>query len=220
MGEYKPSKQIIAHRGFWLNASDANSKDALQQALEYGFGIETDLRARCGQVVVSHDLPTRNSPIFSDLVNNWTRLGILDNQTIALNIKEDGLIPLLIGNMEIEKLIKSFFFDMSVPEMLAYLKFGLPVASRLSEFEVLSNNLTDKMGATRNYWLDSFYSDWWLDNEAVDELCATSEVTLVSPEIHGRNPDQAWDWFAEKVSTGCRINLCTDLPLRVLRRIT
>ena len=36
--------KILAHRGFWMNESEKNSREAIKRAFDYGFGIETDLR--------------------------------------------------------------------------------------------------------------------------------------------------------------------------------
>ena len=49
--------RILAHRGYWKKPEEKNSKTAFLRALEFGFGIETDLRDSGGQVVVSHDMP-------------------------------------------------------------------------------------------------------------------------------------------------------------------
>ena len=51
------SGKILAHRGIWSDSKSANHPEALTRALEMGFGIETDLRDRNCELVVSHDPP-------------------------------------------------------------------------------------------------------------------------------------------------------------------
>ena len=48
---------ILAHRGFWTEPAEKNSREALERAFREGFGIETDIRDRNGALVVSHDPP-------------------------------------------------------------------------------------------------------------------------------------------------------------------
>ena len=37
---------VIAHRGKWISGFGKNSRESFVSALTYGFGIETDLRAK------------------------------------------------------------------------------------------------------------------------------------------------------------------------------
>jgi glycerophosphoryl diester phosphodiesterase len=56
--------RILAHRGYWLEPGEKNSLSAFRRAFEGGFGIETDIRDLDGELVVSHDPPTRrNAPM-------------------------------------------------------------------------------------------------------------------------------------------------------------
>ena len=53
--------KIIAHRGFWLEKSEQNSLKAFKKAFENGFGVETDVRDFNGELVISHDIATKNA---------------------------------------------------------------------------------------------------------------------------------------------------------------
>jgi hypothetical protein len=113
-----------------------------------------------------------------------------------------------------------FFFDMSFPQMLVFSRAGFPVSIRLSEFEPVPIHLTGELGKAKTYWLDGFESDWWIGNVAIEKLVKESRVTVVSPEIHGREPSRVWDWFAQRLSEGCDLSLCTDFPVEAGERIS
>ena len=51
---------ILAHRGLWFCEEEKNSSNALFKALDLGFGIETDVRDLCGELIISHDPPMLN----------------------------------------------------------------------------------------------------------------------------------------------------------------
>lgn len=214
------ARRVVAHRGLWVDPDEANTPAALREALRAGFGIETDIRDRNGKVVVSHDPPLNRSALFSELIRDWTDEGIVGDQCFALNVKSDGLVPMM---GEIEELLKGrnyFFFDMSFPQLLAYSRAGFPISLRVSELEPAPVDLTRELGVAENYLLDGFASDWWIAKDAMDDLVSRSQVTVISPEIHGRQPYEVWDWFIQKLNEGCDLYLCTDLPIEVLERVT
>jgi len=215
-GELK--KRILAHRGVWGLRGSSNSPEVLTEALAAGFGIETDLRDHNGRIVVSHDPPTRRTPLFADLLEQWARENRLSGRILALNVKSDGLVPLLSQLDDDLKEADFFFFDMSFPQLLSYSRAGLPVALRISEFEPAPVDLSHRLGMARKYWLDGFDSDWWVGDDAIEKLVRESQVTVVSPELHGRSPSAVWDWFLQRVAEGCDLYLCTDSPWAVVER--
>jgi len=85
--------QIIAHRGYWLYAAEKNSSVALSRALEHGFGIETDFRDLNGGLVVSHDVPVIGAMKVDEFINLYKQYPV--SAPMALNIKSDGLYPLI-----------------------------------------------------------------------------------------------------------------------------
>lgn len=50
---------ILSHRGYWLKESEKNSIAAFKRSFSMGFGTETDVRDRDGQLVISHDSANR-----------------------------------------------------------------------------------------------------------------------------------------------------------------
>jgi glycerophosphoryl diester phosphodiesterase len=200
-------KNIIAHRGFWLEATEQNTEVAFRRALSNGFGIETDLRDRSQSVVISHDMASPESMTIEHFLKLCT---IAPDVTLALNIKADGLqasmASLCIDNPH-------FYFDMSVPDMLGYLKSGVPLYTRYSNIES-EPALLDKC---EGVWLDNF------DNGELDVAALQSylelgkHVVLVSPELHKRDEKSYWKqlktFLEENESYENKLGLCTDFPL-------
>ena len=60
--------KILAHRGLWTIENEKNTIEALRNALEEGFGIETDIRDCCGEIVISHNPPKGNEPRLVDIL--------------------------------------------------------------------------------------------------------------------------------------------------------
>ena len=146
--------EIIAHRGFWLKTEEKNTLVAFHRALENGFGIETDIRDFNGDLVVSHDIPNTSCQPLPDLFDLYNKAH--GKYPLALNIKADGLSLLLKKQLSIFNIANYFVFDMSVPETLAYIRLGLAVFTRQSEYE-LTPSLYQK---SEGLWLDEFNSSW------------------------------------------------------------
>jgi glycerophosphoryl diester phosphodiesterase len=200
-------KNIIAHRGFWLETSEQNTKVAFNRALSYGFGIETDLRDRNQSIVISHDMSTSESMKIEDF---FALFHAAPNVTLALNVKADGLQNTL------ETFIPTnfhFYFDMSVPDMLGYLKRNMNVYTRYSDIEY-QPALIDKC---KGVWLDNF-KDEKLDEVALKTFLKLGKnVVLVSPELHKRNYLEYWNQLKSFLNNNttykAKVGLCTDYPL-------
>lgn len=197
------SDRVVAHRGLWFDPSERNSLLSLARAVEKGFGVETDIRDHGSSVFVRHD-PGEGGIAWSEA---WSALEGCRGR-LALNVKADGLPRLLADAQPLPP--SSFFFDMSWPQTLEYVRAGLPVALRVSEWEPLNLKLFDRLGIPLRLVLDAFESDWWLGDARVLEACLAGEVMMISPELHGRNPRAAWDWAAELIAEGANLSVCTD----------
>jgi glycerophosphoryl diester phosphodiesterase len=194
--------RIYCHRGYWASAAEQNTVRALEDAAGRGFGIETDIRDYQGSIVVSHD-PVRNSCFGLEKL-------LKTSTPVALNVKSDGLLS--IGHNTIKDVLQtpgSFLFDGSIPEMLRYRQHNLPHALRISEYE------SDIAWESQYVWLDSFQSDWWIENETLKRLTEKHFVVVVSPELHGRPSHKVWDIIAtELISGNPNLGICTDFPER------
>jgi hypothetical protein len=212
------NNRILAHRGLWLEPNEKNSTSAILRAIESGFSVEIDLRDSFGEVVVAHDPVTPKDSLtlrdlcrfIDELVEHST------GQVLALDVKSDGLHKL--SGLDTPKNLEHFFFDMSIPELIQYKSTdNLNTATRWSEFEdplILLEAFSDEW-----VWMDCFRSDWWLrDPKALSRLRDVSQgsrVVIVSPELHGRDPEQVWDYFTLESRSNQNLYICTDHPERV-----
>jgi len=203
--------EIIAHRGYWLVEEEKNTVLAFERALNAGFGIETDLRDFCGSIVVSHDLPNESSISFEALLKLYARSPdhMSLKPTLALNIKSDGLTPLVSQLLKRYKVAKYFVFDMSVPDSLSYINAGLKTFTRQSEFELYPPLYEECDGV----WLDSFSKTWYSEDVLTSHVEAGKRLCIVSPELHKRNDAVNEQWIMLR---GYRyrgdLSLCTDFP--------
>ena len=79
---------ILAHRGAWKDIKEQNSFISFQNAQKLKVGIETDIRDHNGEIIISHDLPTKNNRIERPF-KLWNENAF--KSFLALNIKADGL---------------------------------------------------------------------------------------------------------------------------------
>ena len=202
--------KVIAHRGFWKNPEEQNTLGAFYAAIKKGFGIETDVRDYNGKLVISHDVPNENKQIllFRDFITKISKIRQINEVTLAINIKSCGLGKLLnqeLSNLECLKNV--FVFDMSVPDMVIYLRKNFPwkVYGRLSEYE---SNLT-LLKEVDGLWLDQFEKNWVNDSKLRELFKFNKELCIVSPELHGRPHATAWREYLPHSKNNLAI--CTDL---------
>ena len=124
---------IISHRGYWKSAQEKNTQVSFDRSFSLEFGTETDLRDRFGKLVISHD-PAGESALPAEIFFSTYRQHVQD-LPLALNIKADGLQKLLAAALMEYQIQNYFVFDMSVPDMIAYIKSGLRVFTRQSDYE-------------------------------------------------------------------------------------
>ncbi|MEZ8285639.1 hypothetical protein AB4277_12595 [Vibrio splendidus] len=198
---------IIAHRGFWLDASEQNTEIAFIRALSNGFGIETDLRDHTEKLVISHDMPNDNSMRFDTFLQICSQYD--DELTLALNVKADGLQEGLKAS-SIEN--RHFYFDMSVPDMIGYIRKDMTVYSRYSEIET-SPALYSK---SDGIWLDNFTDERLVIDVLEQFIQDGKKVVLVSPELHKRDESLYWQTLKTFLNSNSQwskyIGLCTDFP--------
>jgi hypothetical protein len=202
---------ILAHRGFHLTESEKNSELALIRALEYGFGLETDIRDLNGRLVISHDPPTERSNL-QELRWLFEQISARGSDgRIALNIKADGL------ENATSKLIQScnfdynqlYVFDMSVPDSISYLSSQIPFYVRISEYEEKPAFMDNVYGV----WVDDFTGRFPQVARANDFLSKGIRVAIVSPELHHRDHRPLWEKITRSgIYQNPLFELCTDLP--------
>jgi len=199
--------KILSHRGFWQKIEEKNSLAAFKKSFESGFGIETDVRDFCEELVISHDMPNEQSPKLSELFSLLEEFENKSDFDIAINIKADGLTKKLKYQFLQYPGLNYFFFDMSIPDMRLYIEAGCSIYVRVSEYEKSESFLDDAEGV----WLDSFHSEWY-DIELIQSfLNRNKKVCVVSPELHKRDYKLAWDKL-KVLSHDPKFMLCTDFP--------
>lgn len=206
---------ILSHRGWWTSPAEKNTTAALHRALAAGFGVETDIRDCDGALVISHDMPRsgQSQPLltveeFLDLYSS-----IETPQTLALNIKSDGLADALAETLGLRGVTNYFLFDMSVPDTLSYLTKGMTVFTRRSEYE--TGSLLDVRA--QGYWLDAFETPYVDPQTVLQTVQGGKKVALVSPELHRRPHLEAWSAWRRalrslSVTEQDLVSLCTDFP--------
>jgi hypothetical protein len=201
--------KIIAHRGLWSSKDEQNTIESFKKCVEFGFGIETDVRDQVSRLVVSHDPPNGDALPLEALFEVWCNSE--PSSRLAINIKSDGLqsaIKSLLAEYGIENY---FVFDMSVPDSLAYCKKGLNVFTRQSEYEREPPFLEMASGV----WIDEFESHWITCDVIQSHLRKDKDVCIVSPELHGRTYMREWEHYRSisKYGFDSSIMLCTDHPV-------
>ncbi len=106
--------------------------------------------------------------------------------------------------------IKAVIFDMSIPDGLGYIKRGLTVFTRQSEYEEFPAYIESSNGV----WLDEFNSHWVSNKIITDHIENNKNLCIVSPELHGRAHEKEWSDYKkiEQTIGKGKIMLCTDFP--------
>lgn len=198
---------ILSHRGYWKKTHEKNSAEAIQRSFQKGFGIETDIRDSLNNLVISHNPPTGNEIRFEEMLSYHQQIN--SRLFLALNIKSAGLQQASKKLIEQFNIDNYFLFDMSLPDTLDYLRFGLKVFTRQSDEE------SDCLFYDRaeGVWMDAFHSDWYDELTIGHHLDAGKKVCLVSPELHQRKHLPLWDKLSRmSISNHPELMLCTDYP--------
>lgn len=198
---------IIGHRGLWTDGAAPNSLDAFERSFAAGFGVEADVRDHAGGLVISHDPPRGDEISLDALLAAYVKHGRPGR--LALNIKADGLHELLEAAIDAHRVGDWFAFDMSVPDSVAYSRAGVRFFTRVSEHEPGPALYEQSAGV----WVDLFEREWFDDVLLRSHLDAGKQVCVVSPELHGRDPQGAWAQWKEWPSfESADVAVCTDHP--------
>lgn len=196
---------IISHRGYWLEDREKNCEIAFQRSFDLGFGTETDVRDRNGELVISHDIPSGKEMTLEAFLDIFGERAL----PLAINVKSDGLV-MLLNKMMLAKRVKDWFvFDMSIPDTRGYLQAGIPVFARMSEVEREPAWLDRAAGI----WLDAFSGTWYDIEHVTSLLRINKRVCIVSPELHGRDYESFWKNLLP-LANHPALMLCTDFPER------
>ncbi len=200
--------ELLSHRGYWKNIEEKNTKEANDLSFKNGWGIETDIRDFDTELVISHDVAKDNNYTAAYLFEQYNKYS--KKCTLALNVKADGLTVLLSDLIKKYSIEDYFVFDMSIPETLRYFQLNMNVYIRCSEYEVPNTELYAK---AKGIWLDMF-KHIWFDKSFVNlQLNNKKKIAFVSPELHGRNEMELWEFIKENNwHLSPQVLLCTDVP--------
>jgi len=211
---------ILAHRGYRVGRDPAreNKLEAIQECLDLGWGVETDIRrSPSGGFYISHDVarktPENDAMRFLEAVRTRARA------PVALNVKELGYEAALIRLLQNSQVhSRIFLFDMELIEEVAgsaarvfhMCDPTVNLAARISDrSETVEQALA--IPEAEIIWADEF-DQLWLTRAIVDRLReAQKRVYAISPEIHGfsrKTMLRRWEEFAEWGLDG----ICTDYP--------
>tara|TARA_B100000925_G_scaffold285915_1_gene262889 strand:- start:222 stop:797 length:576 start_codon:yes stop_codon:yes gene_type:complete len=151
--------------------------------LSVNFGVEIDIRANNGALILSHDLNQKNSSNLNDY------LDVYNHQFLVANIKESGIEEEVINALETKNISNYFLLDVEFPFLLQnFKKYGDILCLRYSYFEGI-DTIKNFVGEIKWVWIDT-YKDFELTNEIADIL-KNFNLCLVSPSRWG---------YKEKVS--------------------
>ena len=80
--------------------------------LSVNFGVEIDIRANNGALILSHDLNQKNSSNLNDY------LDVYNHQFLVANIKESGIEEEVINALETKNISNYFLLDVEFPFLL------------------------------------------------------------------------------------------------------
>ena len=199
---------ILSHRGYWKDRKDTNTLKAFKRSFDSGFGTELDVRDDRGRLAVSHDVPDRGALDLERVLKLYA--AYQGRLYLAINVKADGLQKPLCALLKKYGVSRYFVFDMSVPDALGYLKAGMKVFTRQSEFE----KEPAVYARSRGVWMDEFRRHWITAAEIRKHLRRGKQVCLVSPELHQRRHRAVWREYRGLVKQADtdKFMICTDFP--------
>ncbi len=184
---------------------------AYHRALEAGMGVVVPVRDHDGRLVIS-DRPadTDSLSLESFLVERPVWPG--SPPFLAIRVCAEGLARMLHRCLVSIEGVQPVLVGISVPDMAEYIDGHLPIFVRQSEHEPEPAYYEYAEGV----WLESFERDWFDDRLLVAHLKTGKLVTVVSPEIHGREHMPMWELLAVLQSRlgelAGSIQLCTSIP--------
>ena len=201
--------KLLAHRGYWKEKLEQNTLKSFRDALDQGAGLETDVRDYNGELVISHDMPTAESPLAVDLFAALQNHPNFHKVVYALNIKSDGIHALMkkfIDRFDLHE--NSFVFDMSGPSHFGFAKVlsHKNIGTRMSDIE----NPPLLLEKSQWIWVDQFRDFIFSPGQLKAFQEQGKILAFVSPELHQRPHESLWD-FVEKNFKTSLIYLCTDL---------
>jgi len=193
--------QIIRHR--------VNTSIELQ-LVDRKFGIEMDIRSFGDKIVVGHDPDDSDGENFNDWLDGF------DHGTLVVNVKEEGIETKAISMIEHAGITNYFLLDQSFPFLVKSLNLGFTKTSaRFSDYESATTiqSIMELAPVAPDWvWVDCFTGDWshLRHLESIKEFGL--KICLVSPELHGREPNDEIRKIQAYLSKNELDAVCTKFP--------
>lgn len=164
-------------------------------------GVETDLRSG-GKGIILHHEPFAAGERLEDFISHYR------HKFIILDIKSEGIERRAIDIVENAGIKDYYLLNVNFPFIMKLAKTGFRKMSvRFSDFESVDACLAMKSKADF-VWVESF-KKLSLTKEVYKKLSKHFHLSLVSPELYGRNEIDLY----KKRLEGMEIHsVCTDYP--------
>lgn len=202
---------IIARGGWYVMPEEKDLPSAYYRALEAGMGIVVPVRDHDGQLVIAHGPASDDAVRFDDFLAErpvWPG----NPPVIAIRVCAEGLARLLHRSLLKLEGVVPYLVGITVPDLPAYMEGQIPIFVRQSDHEPQPPFYEFAEGV----WLESFERDWFDERLIIQHLKAGKLVTVVSPEVHGRDHEPMWEMLGQLQTRlgelATSLQLCTDLP--------
>lgn len=202
---------IIARGGWYVMPEERDLPSAYYRALEAGMGIVVPVRDHDGQLVIAHGPASDDAVVFDDFLAErpfWPG----NPPIVAIQVCAEGLSRLLHRSLLKLEGVVPYLVGISVTDMPAYMEGQIPIFVRQSDHEAQPPFYEFAEGV----WLDSFERDWFDERLIIQHLKAGKLVTVVSPEVHGRDHEPMWAMLGQLQSKlgelASSLQVCTDIP--------
>lgn len=183
----------------------ANKLKDIERAIRLGAGVELDIRTHRSEPHLSHDpmIGWENDVALDEAVKVLAK----HNTPTILDIKEIGLIDIVIGTLGPEFIKHCVATDLIVPDQIVAEQKGLKTLSRWSTYERI------KLDTAWGYWLDFISSTDDL-RSVIGQKAIPENTFLVSPELHKQRLSDEFIRIAKRRRFA---GVCTDFPERWMR---
>ncbi len=151
------------------------------------YGVEMDLHGWKNSLTVHHDAHVQGYD-FDLWLSNF-------NHAISIfNIKEEGIEELIREKIALNNIKKFFFLDLSFPSLVKLVNIGeKKIAYRVSKYEPYQGAFHFK-NKLEWIWLDVFDGIPINKTEFNQLKECNFKICLVSPELHGRDKAEIFDF--------------------------
>ena len=168
------------------------------------YGVEIDLRDYQDKIILQHD-PFKDGECFEEYLKNY------NHGTMILNIKSEGIEPMVLKLIKKYNVNNYFFLDCSFPMInLLNSKGERNIALRFSEFEGI-DTLYSMAGKVDWVWVDCFTRLPINTNNYKIIKGLNYKLCLVSPELQRQNSKlNSYKLFLKEKNIECNA-ICTKL---------